>query len=252
MAYPFTFQEQHKVYKNTFLQDTYAEIHFDSMTESEWGDGTHLQVYLNKYFHIDSKVAWGDMAKGFSLANKDTDVTLHFSNQVVSVRVGRKCYQSFATSVMPHVFLLKSYAREVLLRNEVRLLAVRKINLWPYSEKETKNQLGSEEILQTLLSNKLREQQAEKRRTADGQVLETIAFQERETSLTIGYGIVEDGDNPVAVLDSMAESEQTQPTGLNDVETKLDELNNILYSAYHWCVSDKVLQWMEGEEVEHV
>ena len=53
MAYPFPHQEQHKIFKNTFLQNTFAELHFPQITESEWNNGVRIQDFLNKYFHFE-------------------------------------------------------------------------------------------------------------------------------------------------------------------------------------------------------
>lgn len=252
MAYPFPLHEQHKVYNNTFLQNTYAEIHFDKITESEWGNGERIKAYLNKYFHIAFDVKRENLEDGFSLSNKDIDVIFLFSESFMGVRVGREAYQSFAISVMPYVVWMKSFVKEVLQRDSVRSLVVRKINLWPYSEESANKRLSDENMLQTLLSSNLRNEHSEKKETDNGHRLDMVSFQEHETSLSLGYGVVVDEGDSVVVLDSKAVSEQTQPTSLNDVETKLDELDDILYSAYHWCVTEKVKLWMEGKEVEHV
>jgi uncharacterized protein (TIGR04255 family) len=248
MAYPFPHQEQHKIFKNTFLQNTFAELHFPQITESEWNNGDPIQSFLSKYFHINNaKVTWDNIQNGISLTNKDTDVTLHFSKEFVGVRVGRKNYQSFATSVMPYLYLLKGYVKEVLSRDNVASIDVRKINLWPYSEEGSNNQLGDHEIVHTIISEPLINAVKDVKEVEGGQI-KTIEYQERETSLFIGYGVTKNDSGPIVILDTTAKSEQTQPTGLSDVEAKLDELNTFLYDAYHWSVTEKVIQWMEGKE----
>ena len=247
MVYPFPHQEQHKIFKNTFLQNTFAEFHFPQIKKSEWENGVKIQSFLNKYFHISTSVTWENIQKGFFLTNKDTDVTIHFSKDFVGVRVGRKNYQSFATSVMPYLYLLKGYVKEVLSRDNVASIEIRKINLWPYYEEESKNQLGEHEILHTILSAPLINE-AKDVKEIEGALIQTKEYQVRETSICIGYGITKNESGPIVILDTTAKSEQTQPTSLNDVEAKLDELNNFLYEAYHWSVTEKVIQWMEGKE----
>lgn len=247
MVYPFPHQEQHKIFKNTFLQNTFAELHFSQITESEWNNGAPIQSFLNKYFHINTAVTWDNILKGISLTNKDTDVTIHFSKDFVGVRVGRKNYQSFATSVMPYLYLLKGYVKEVLSRDNVESIDVRKINLWPYYEEESKNQLGNHEIVHTIISEPLIND-AKDVKEVEGVKLQTVDRQERETSFCIGYGVTKNDSGPIVILDTTAKSEQTQPTSLSDVEAKLDELNTFLYDAFHWSVTEKVIQWMEGKE----
>ena len=247
MAYPFPHQEQHKIFKNTFLQNTFAELHFPQITESEWNNGDPIKSFLNKYFHIETVVTWDNILKGISLTNKDTDVTIHFSKDFVGVRVGRKNYQSFATSVMPYLYLLKGYVKEVLLRDNIASIDVRKINLWPYSEEESKNKLDDHEIVHTIISEPLINAANVVKEVEGGQI-QTKEYQERETSLCIGYGVTKNDGGPIVILDTIAKSEQTQPTSLSDVEAKLDELNNFLYDAYHWSVTEKVILWMEGKE----
>lgn len=251
MAYPFASQEQHVVYKNTFLQNTFAEFYFTPIVEKEWDGGSRLYSFLRKYFHVDAKKAWDEMENGVSLNNQDLDVTLHFSKDYALVRVGRKNYQAFATSVMPYLFLLKAYVKEVLARDAIKSLKVRKINLWPYDQVQSQKPLGDEDILKTFLSDELRKIKSDDK-DSDGHVLNMCHFDQRETSLDIKYGIVKTNDVPAVVLDSTATSEQTQPTNLGEVESKLDELNNILYDAYHWSVTENVIRWMEGKEVEDV
>lgn len=247
MAYPFPRQEQHKIFKNTFLQNTFAELHFPQITESEWNNGDPIQSFLNKYFHIDTVVTWDNILKGISLTNRDTDVTIHFSKDFVGVRVGRKNYQSFATSVMPYLYLLKGYVKEVLSRENVASIDVRKINLWPYYEEESKNQLGDHEIVHTIISDPLIND-AKDEKEVEGVQLKTVDRQEREISICIGYGVTKNDSGPIVILDTTAKSEQTQLTSLSDVEAKLDELNTFLYDAYHWSVTENVIQWMEGKE----
>ena len=247
MAYPFPHQEQHKIFKNTFLQNTFAELHFPLITESEWNNGAQMQNFLNKYFHFNTIVTWDNIQNGISLTNKDTDVTIHFSKDFVGVRVGRKNYQSFATSVMPYLYLLKGYVKEVLSSDNVASIDVRKVNLWPYYEEESKNQLGDNKIIHTIISEPLINAANDVKEVEGGQI-KTVDYQERETSLCIGYGITKNDNGPIVILDTIAKSEQTQPTSLSDVETKLDELNYFLYDAYHWSVTEKVIQWMEGKE----
>lgn len=248
MAYPFPHQELHKIFKNTFLQNTFAELHFPQITESEWNNGVQIQSFLSKYFHINNAiVTWDNIQNGVSLTNKDTDVTIHFSKDFVGVRVGRKNYQSFATSAMPYLYLLKGYVKEVLSRDNVVSIDVRKINLWPYYEEVSKNQLGDHKIVHTIISEPLIND-AKDVKEVEGVQLQTVDYQERETSLCIGYGITKNESGPILILDMTAKSEQTQPTSLSDVETKLDELNTFLYDAYHWSVTETVIQWMEGKE----
>jgi len=247
MAYPFPQQELHKIFKNTFLQNTFAELHFPQITESEWNNGALIQSFLNKYFHINTVVTWDNILKGISLTNKDTDVTIHFSKDFVGVRVGRKNYQSFATSVMPYLYLLKGYVKEVLSRDNVASIDVRKINLWPYYEEESKSKLDNHEIVHTIISELLINA-AKDVKEVEGVQLQTVNLEERETSLCIGYAVTKNDSGPIVILDTTAKSEQTQPTSLSDVEAKLDELNTFLYDAYHWSVTEKVIQWMEGKE----
>ena len=148
---------------------------------------------------------------------------------------------------MPYLYLLKGYVKEVLSRDNVASIEIRKINLWPYYEEESKNQLGEHEILHTILSAPLINE-AKDVKEIEGALIQTKEYQVRETSICIGYGITKNESGPIVILDTTAKSEQTQPTSLNDVEAKLDELNNFLYEAYHWSVTEKVIQWMEGKE----
>ena len=202
MAYPFPPQEQHKIFKNTFLQNTFAELHFPPITGSEWSNsnGVQIQSFLNKYFHINTVVTWDNIQNGFTLTNKDTDVTIYFSKDFVGVRVGRKNYQSFVTSVMPYLYLLKGYVKEVLLRDNVASIDVRKINLWPYYEEESKKQLGDHKIVRTIISENLIKNASVVKEVEGGQI-QTVEYQERETSLCIGYGITRNDSGPIVILD---------------------------------------------------
>ena len=119
--------------------------------------------------------------------------------------------------------------------------------MWPYYEEVSKNQLGDHKIVHTIISEPLIND-AKDVKEVEGVQLQTVDYQERETSLCIGYGITKNESGPILILDMTAKSEQTQPTSLSDVETKLDELNTFLYDAYHWSVTETVIQWMEGKE----
>lgn len=247
MVYPFEIKKnEHRVYSKTFLQNTVVELTFPTLFEEKDKSFPFpsLYTYIDKFFHLQLN-AEPDMDKGFSLDNKANDVTISFKKDAVGIRVGRKNYQSFVSSVMPYVYLLKSYVKETMGIDGVESIVVRKINLWPFPSDVIEEQNVAEEAMfSAVFSDEFLK--ASENVASDNLLPLTVSYEEKEISLFLSRSINEDDNHKVVILDSKVESQQTTSTSINEIETKLEELNDILFASFHWCVSDEILKIMEG------
>ncbi len=248
MDYPFDIEniraKEHQVYKRTFLQNTFAELRFLPQFSEERPWLKNVRSFVANYFHLDT----GDnhnSQEELILTNNDDDITFRFATDSVAIRVGRKRYRSFAISVMPYIYLLKSYIQQVAQTDVVTSMGVRKINLWPVSAEATET-INDEQLYQAIFSNPFMQIET-KKKVVDGLEFDIVRYEHKETSLDIGRAITNEPNQHVVVLNSRAEAQQTTPTSLNDVEVKMEELNGILFEAYLWCVNDSVFNLMKGD-----
>ena len=246
MDYPFDIEnirtKEHQVYKRTFLQNTFVELRFLPQFSEDRLWLKKVRSFVANYFHLDI----GDnhnFQEELILTNKDDDIAFRLATDSVEVRVGRKRYKSFSISVMPHIYLLKSYIQQVVQTDVVTSIGVRKINLWPISA-DAKETINDEQLYQAIFSNPFMQIETEKM-VVDGLEFDIVQYEHKETSLNLGRAINNEPSQRVVILNSRAEAQQTTPTSINDMEAKMEELDGILFEAYHWCVNENIINLMK-------
>ena len=84
-----------------------------------------------------------------------------------------------------------------------------------------------------------------------GALLEVVdrefRFGGRHLLLRTGFAVPKDGDDRYFLIFDMAlQNDGDKSTEEGSIDTTLLEMNDVLFDAFHWCMSDKMIDMMKG------
>lgn len=244
-------------FSNTFLTKVLVVFGFEPTAFPE-GFDDRMNKFSMEAFGIPGPT--DILTKGVRLTSSDGCLFFNFTNNYVSVEILGKSYDSFSNSIIPQAFKLRSFVEDVIKKDTLRYVSIRKLNTWQFEKPKNANAFEEDAIRKFVFSsgfNQLEvnadlskeEQQIEhfkKHRWEDGNSLLELrtAFLEMSSSNTSKhiYGLV---------LDS--ERKEYNPNGIQCVvvDSILKEVNKDLYNAYMWSVSDAIKNIMStGKEAQ--
>ena len=248
---------EHRVYKNTFLQNTIVEVTYDKVSPKQLtGDfEDNKNLFFKRFFNIDQSQR--DFIKdGISLATADKSQSLTFTDCNCKAIVNRSVYNTFVESILQHVFEISKFLQDVVRLREVSSIAVRKINMFPVIYDESRDlsiRTERQKVLANVFtSNFISLHHEENVLPVKGAV---APFGVRKIKgpdgvvYTLKTGIIppqdENKDVLFVVLDS--EAELGMNTNTQDIESKALKLNDYLFDLYHWAVSKEIIDRMQQE-----
>ena len=255
MAFDFG-QYSRKEYKNTFLQNVLFTIHFDEIASSLINDEvmTKWKDYVCVNFNnIDIPPAL--LHKPISISRKDGALTYIFINGEVGVAVGAKGYRTFVDNVIPQIFKLIKFLNCVLSITCVKSVSVRKINIWQFNTQE-KGDVKQDDIIANIFSEKFISAKTnglfdeEEKKIQYLKKYEWIDGDKKAIARTVFMPRRQDGTF-AQVLDTelILQQQELIPTeSLMDISI---QLNDDLYNLYHWCVNDRIIELMLGEDCKN-
>lgn len=246
----------HRVYKNTFLQNTMVVVSYDEVSEKMLtGDFEDKKTsFFNRFFGIDQS-SRNFIREGISISTADKSQNLIFTNRQCITNVNRSVYKTFVESVLPHVFKISTFLRDVVQLREASSIAVRKINVFPVivdQSMDLSKMTERQNVLRNVLSVDFMQLHHEKEQI---QVKGAVSpFGVRNIKNPDGYiyslktGILPSPDSATTkfvVLDSTAES----PMIINpqDIEARTVVLNDRLFDLFHWVVNGEIIEKMKQE-----
>ena len=238
-----------RLYKNTFLQSVLVMYSFEKKDLSFFDGGFNERFgkFLSENFGlvIDKDIKEAPI----SVKRGDGIVDYVFGNGFAGVKINARKYRSYGESVAPHTHNLKVFAKEVVGLEKVTSFSLRKINIWPFEAQKgekidveaLKSELLSEEILNSDLKpdNSINVAGAQKFEKDEKELKAVI----RLVPMPVGA----DGTKVNFVVDIETILDPASGVELTDTGSKLRELNKTLYNAFHWTVSESVINLMKGE-----
>ena len=258
MTLPFNKLEHHKVYKNTFLQCVYVILEYSCKSDNFFDDAFYdrLERYITEQFPgMDFDANKARHSKGnLGLENKKEGLRFELHNGRIIVIVDKRRYRSFVDSVIPLIYRLVVYLKEVIKVDSLNKVIEKKINLWLADQNKPEEKEFNFNYLEDLiLSDNIKSDKGNRvDRNADehGQQL---VWKNEWTKDEVGgkinlmvsrVHIANNSKRGCLVLDSdvcdMNVSTDNLPKTLMDA-------NGILYDVYHWAVSERVIKMMEKE-----
>lgn len=238
-CYPFEITDSHKTYKVTFLQSVILKIDYDSSNESFdlfarfFDDAFQLQL-IEQQFNVKNTDA-------IRLRSDNHAYRVKFSRNTIELIINGDSYVNYKTSLLPFVNKVSGYLEKI--KGNILNVSIEKIDIWPLAKGEIES---PEDFINTVISCDLRN--APDLVPGDNAFVE-YTDKESGDSLLIRFGFIpfikEQNDQPARiVLDTLCNHDNgsVEPSLLPEITKRL---NDVLYDAYHWCVSKDVIEIMD-------
>ena len=243
----------YKIYPNTFLQNVVVVMGFEGNVIE--GKEHGIPVDKLKTFLLDNfgfVLPEGETRDVASLSNEDLGLNFQFYSNKTSLRVNCKNYQSFEATIMPLVYKLRAYIREVLGRDSVDYVKIRKVNMFPFQMPEQYDDTIYGQMMHHLLNSDLLDSVAEGfEQIENGKTpLTRHLIDDSGYMFTIKTGVIKASDREdvcVVILDTSSKTKNTDTIALTDIETNIRQQNQRMFDLFHWAVNDEVTDVMEKQ-----
>lgn len=242
---------QHKVYGFTFLVDVIINIELSEVADKEFikNRDKELKAFFSRFFQVDFNPDEITGDKGISL-NNGNGIMYVFSDELISVRIRRVAYKSFLETALTALFPLKQFYYNVLGLKSIDDIYVLKRSLFPFNSEDKDKTPDIKEIGPTVFSQEFIDFPVDEDMDIPGAVskVQFKNFVDGDIELGISAGIGSSKINPGSygvVLDILARPESDANITEGEFDKRLLELNDKIFDAFHWVVSDKIISLME-------
>lgn len=251
MAFDFIVNTPRKEYKNTFLQNVFLSIHFDKI------DQTSVSCNFNENWEKYIRTTFNNLeprsnffSEPISISREDRVCTIVLSNGLIGALIGAKDYRSFVDNVLPQLYKLKTFLKDVLDSPKISSISVRKVNIWQFNSKD-KGRIDSDALRKSIFSGQFLNKKVNGQLDDNEKKIPNMHKYEWKDvdnnilaiARTVFMPRRQDGTF-AQVLDTEAIYMHNDIL-LENLEEKSILLNNILYELYHWCINSKILKIME-------
>lgn len=245
MAYPFP-EIKRRVFNWTFLKDVSLNFGFDVSAENV--NPQALSLFFKGVFSFDD-ITLKKIEEGLKVQSEDKNIEFGFRLDALTLKLRFPLYKEFGTAAQWIPFIEKYL--ETLGVSELNHLSIVKYNELEYSFKSDSVDvsLAMKEIFsENLLDDGFR---------ADSKTFPSLNRWERkkaiddkdsQSSVNIIYGFCEKDGAPntgALTLKTVVSSQETSIDRQN-LRKRLDDMNHIIDRAFRWCVSDNIINKMEG------
>ena len=245
MAYPFK-PIEHQVYRNTFLKDVRLAVEFEKV-ETNVVDVAKLQGFFEQ-FHGAVVKAEDFLAKeSIIIFSNDHNVELNFEMSYAEIKIATPLYTSF-DAALPFWNMLTEYLKAIGVK-EVKRLMVRKYSTVhfksdnvDYDVRGVMNEVFCKELMK-LIPTTLGTYKA-----LSG--IEKTWTEEDEESGTVFNAVFGfKKSDSVGKSDHLTLVTSIETTGgafgTEELTSRAQEYNKILFDAFHWCVKEEIINEMK-------
>lgn len=242
---------QYKIYKKSFLQRVvvvlgYEPIESNIKVLNNWKEFTKSTFFLETSGDFTQKKA--------SVKSADNSLRFVFGNDKAWVRIQGIRYESFADTVIPHVYKLKEFFDKVQNGKNLNRLSIKKINAWKVdSDKELDTDFDIE-MRKFCFSDAFMDYISEKSNLVKpdedaANLLDCLCctFREEGKSIKVASGFIPDLGKKEKVLVLDTECDYAGSIETKNVENELKKINYLLFQTFDWVASDAVKKLMDGE-----
>lgn len=243
-TYPFI-RKEHCVYNNTFLQNTLVEVRFSSLKERDDQKGIieRFRDFVRKLWMLDLPDEFSFIERSINLFSEHKSVRIEFEHDRVKIIIGRDSYYSFEKTVLPYLKITGDFLRNVVKDDHILYFSLRKINIWPIQKYNNtlKDRLLKAIFSEELLSDGMFKYNSDTKNVTQWEKERVFNWEDFKIKLRYGFKEPENESyNELIVLDTVVEVSD------NKLWDSLDfpHYNSILFDAYHWAVSPKIIEIM--------
>lgn len=249
-TYPFKHIE-HTNYKNTFLQNVIVGISFKEKEDAFFNDTflQRLNDYLKSMFNIGDQAKQIDFkTQGFTLTSQSQDIAISFQNGILEAKIGCKSYTGFISAFSSIFIQFKLFLKQVMLEENIIEIRERKVNIWQF---ESKEKLNYTDVASNVFSTELNAQTSnigmapKEANTIQKKIYWDITENKDIYGVIVRTAFLNEKEGLYhLVLDSEVIQKDTE-IKKDDLDINFVTINNILFDAYHWAVSPKIIELMK-------
>lgn len=240
---------ERKIYPRTFLNTVFVVFNYDTSKEPE-DLIERIQIFVRDNFNLQITLSKEEINEGgFSIDSTDGGQSYYFSRGQIGVKYMKPDYVSFTETMMPQIFRLVSFAKNVLSISSLESIQIRKVNVLN-ARGQGDSVISKSQLEHDLLSMRLIEAASPTGNYQDLYDAKQFKGVTDGDSFDIIYGFHEgstpEGDRFVGlVLDESISKNQIQQ--LISVDKDLQDVNDKLFNMFHWSISTNMLAIMNKE-----
>ena len=239
-----------KVYNRTFLQQVDVRLIYPTITRAGVSDTfiNGADTFFQNHFGINVDLNQL-MDKSVFLEVENKQIAFIFSSAASMLSVGYKDYRTFYDSVLPNVYPVKEFVFNLLGVGYTDVY-VRKLNVFTFDVNEDIDiERNKRLIYQNVFSEEFLNHAVERDnvviRDCNTEIEVRRFKNEKKELLCRTYILPHEEKGAYALfLDNIIRFS----TDSNALEINLQEVNNVLYDAFHWAVNDEVIDIMDKED----
>lgn len=237
-AFPFEISKNRTTYKVTFLQSVFLKMEYDPRKETS----SKFAHFFKDTFGIDIDVRQYNVKNTDAIRLRAANGSLRFkiSNDTIEFIISGESYINFEKSLRPYIEKIANYLSDI--QSSINNLSIEKINIWPLINGNVDD---PDDFINVIISSNLRDTQENNKKEISFIEYSDPQFQD---SLLIRFGYIpftaQRKEQPSRIIldtlckhDSVISPENLIPAAIR--------LNDILYSAYHWSVTENVIKSMK-------
>ncbi len=252
MTWPFTEENNHRIYKNTTLQNVVVVFELEQHDAGFYNDSFYerLDKFTTEKFSL--KVEHAIPEKPFQIHNAKLHSFFQFADGLVAVVLPREGYVSFEDTAMPQVRRMREYVEEVLCEKSVKRVHLRKINIWQIVDVKDDPQEVLNKLKPVLFSksfmtstNHIKYDSSE-----EGVLFEKLGWTEGNESIIARTAYVPVKNRKDAyniVLDVEENIGINENVNIDGMSEYLLKWNHHLFNVFQWSLNDEIIKKMEGE-----
>ena len=244
---PFDKDILYKKYKKSFLQQAVVVFHY-TKKDVENIDFDKWKKYTQEMFSTQIEKSFMD--DNVAIGKKDGSVEYLFLKDLVAVRIQGNDYVSFGDTVIPQVYRMRKFIKEVVGLDAVDGFDIRKWDLWQVRPEKNAPSIKNE-IVRFFLSEQFLNYNENQ---------EEGAQVSKETFIK-GYKWIVDDEKKIRVNSSILSSKEPKESInlmlysdceirskilLDKVEEKLENANLDLFKIFDWSISENAKSLMRG------
>ena len=248
MTQNFIFETvERKVYPRTFLNTVFVVWDYDT---ANIPDDVVLRIrrFVKDNFNLEIGLTEEEFSHGFSIDNQQAGHSYYFSRGSVGVKCKGENYVSFTETMMPLIYRLSAFVKNVLSSSLIGTIRIRKVNILN-ARKEDGDHVSEDQLVRDFLSPELTSRTEP---VANYLGLDNVkgfygTTNGDEFRICFGFqkGNTYDGEQFVGLV--LDESVSRRSISLNTVDEALLEINSVIFNVFHWSVSPTFIALMNKE-----
>lgn len=237
---PFEKDIAYKKHKKSYLQQAVVFLRFSEKQHAMQNE-LKLNEAWNAFTQSNFSLDGGNFEKENVISKADDSVDYVFSKNFVAVRVPGKNYVSFGDTLVPHVYKMKKYLKDVLNVETLSQYEIRKWDAWQIqNSNDNKN---FETLIKTFfLSDEFLNYNEYVVDSIDlvenEKLLKALRWNDNGKKYEINSTMVENGaKNDLINLILYSNGVVCENISLDKLEDSLDSLNLALYKMFDWSIS---------------